>query len=58
MEVLQQFPDIHINDLHAYSLGIRSFQREANVHYFPAGSALLGSEVARILGGILFLNGE
>jgi hypothetical protein len=58
MEVLQQFSDILINDLHTYSVGIKSFQREANVHYFPAGSAMLGSEVARVLGEILFLNGE
>ena len=58
MEVLKDFPDIMVNDLHAYSLGIKAFQREANVHYYPAGSAMLGSEVARVLGGILFSAGD
>ncbi len=58
MEVLKDFPDIMVNDLHSYSLGIKAFQREANVHYYPAGSAMLGSEVARVLGGILFSAGD
>ena len=53
MDVLKGFPDIFINDLHAYSLGIKSFQREANVHYHPAGYALLGGEVARVIGELL-----
>jgi len=58
LEVLKDFPNIMVNDLHAYSLGIKAFQREANVHYYPAGSAMLGSEVARVLGGILFSAGD
>lgn len=58
MDVLEAFPNIKFNDLHAYSLGIKSFQRDANVHYYPAGSALLGSEVARVLGGVLSSAGD
>lgn len=46
LNVLRQFPDIILNNLYQYSLEIKSFQREANVHYFPEGSEKLGARVA------------
>lgn len=53
LSLLDEFPDIHLNDLYGFSLGISSLQREANVHYFPEGSEKLGLRVAEIIGELL-----
>ena len=56
VDVLKQYPDFYLNDLYGYSLGIKSLQREANVHYFPDGYEKLGRQVARSIGERLDTN--
>ena len=50
-EVLEQYPEIEINDLYAFTLPQRKAwaQEPGNVHYNELGSTEQGKEVARII---------
>ena len=42
--------DIAVNDLYAFALPkLKEIQREANVHFLPEGSEVLGKEVAKVI---------